>query len=107
MWIPALASVSAIFTLPSVGQNNLICSRGVANEIRKSIHGRSGLNQRVIIGSPEPRSDGVIGHEEMTRRFRFVPASHGTQFQDGHPFYGCTWGASVGGDALHPSTVDA
>ena len=25
MWIPALASVSAIFTLPSVGQNSLIC----------------------------------------------------------------------------------
>ena len=25
IWIPALASLSAIFTFPSVGQNNLIC----------------------------------------------------------------------------------
>ncbi len=33
IWILALASLSAIFALPSVGQNNLICSRDVANEV--------------------------------------------------------------------------
>ena len=33
------------------GQNSLICSRGVANEVRTSIHRRWGLQQGLIVGS--------------------------------------------------------
>ena len=79
---------------------------GIANEIRKSIHRRSGLNQRVIVGSPEPRSDRVIGDEEAASRFRFAPASHRPQFQDGHPFNRRVLRSSVRGDTLHPGAVD-
>ena len=79
----------------------------IADEIRKSIHRRSGLNEQVVVGTPQPRSDGVVGQEETAGRFRFAPASHGPQLQDGHPLDGCVLGTSVRDDTLHPCTVDA
>ena len=52
MWIPALASLSAIFTFAERRAEQLDLLDGVANEIRKSIDRRLGLDQRVIVGSP-------------------------------------------------------
>ena len=42
----------------------------------------------------------------MASRFRFVPATHRPQLQDGHSFDAGVLRSSVWGDTLHASTVD-
>jgi hypothetical protein len=79
----------------------------VANEIWKTIYGRVGLNQQIVVGSPQPRSDRVVRGKESASRFRFAPTSHRTKLEDSHPFYAGVLGTSVGDDALYPSAVDS
>ena len=45
------------FRLAECGTEQFDLLGGIANEIRESIHRRSGLEQRVIVSSPKPRSD--------------------------------------------------
>ena len=42
----------------------------------------------------------------MASRFRFVPATHGPQLQDGHSFHAGVLRSSMWRDSLHASTVD-
>ena len=42
----------------------------VADKIRKPIDRPMGVDQRLIVGSPEPCPDGVVGYQEVTRRLR-------------------------------------
>ena len=79
---------------------------GVANEIGKPVDRRVGIDQRIIVGSTQPCSDGVVGNTEVASRFRFVPATHGPQLQDGHPFCAGVLWSSVWGNSLHACAVD-
>ena len=53
-----------------------------------------------------PGSYRIVRDEEVAPRFRFIPASHGPQLQNGHPFNYCELWSSVRGNTPHPVTVD-
>ena len=93
--------------LAQAGAEQLDLLDRVADEIWKSIHRRWRLHQRVVVGTLQPRSDGVVGDQEVASRLGLVPAAHGPQLQDGQALHACVLRPSLGRNALHASAVEA
>jgi hypothetical protein len=64
------------------------------------------LHECVIVDSAQPVSDRVIGDQEVTTRFRFVPAAHGPQLQDRHAFQARVLRSPMGRNSPHARTDD-